>query len=309
MNTYDDVKRISIKCGKENYTLIVESDDYYKISDYELVIVKQHGFATVNVYIDKKTKKRKSLGKIILDTEKNVYLKDRYVNENKFTLNYKKSNLTTSIKEMKGYSDLARENYYKNEELIMKNRPEKRAYSIDIANKFMVGKTGEDNYRSKLTESDVKSIRDRYSKGIITQESLAREYNVSKSTISSIITYKRWNDMLNCEKRKYNEKTLKILNRKSHRREQINIDNIKLNSTYHLKDENLYYYIENINNDGLVYMEVRDNNKKVIVRGDLLFREDLNAQTKREYSIASKYPVKTPVNVFVNYVDKLKEYI
>lgn len=312
MDTYLDKNsaKIIVKCRKEEYTVIVDSDEFDKIKDLDFVVVKQHGFATINIYLDKKTKKRKSLGKIILNTEKNVYLKDRYRNEDKFTLNYQKKNLTTSIKEMEGYTELARENYYKNEEQIMSNRPEKRAYNIDIAKKFMIGKTGEENYSSKLTKDDVEEIRRKYSLGIKNQEQLSREYNVSRSTISSIVTYKRWNDMLSENKRKYSEEVINTLYEKNRtKRDYLSLEELNFNTTYHLKNENLFYYIEEVNENGLVYLEVRDNKKDVIVRGDLLFSDNINNQTKREYSIASKYPVKTPVSVLVSYVDKLKEYI
>jgi hypothetical protein len=51
---------------------------------------------------------------------------------------------------------------------------------------------GERNGSAKLCEKDVISIRDRYNQKNITQEKLAREYNVSDALISLIINYKNW---------------------------------------------------------------------------------------------------------------------
>ena len=49
------------------------------------------------------------------------------------------------------------------------------------------------NSRSDLTAADVKEIRDRYSNEKETSiRKLATEYNVSRHTIHSIVTYKYW---------------------------------------------------------------------------------------------------------------------
>jgi hypothetical protein len=51
---------------------------------------------------------------------------------------------------------------------------------------------GEANSRSKLTELEVRSIRERYAKGDISQRELAQTYGVHHSAIYRIIHHKRW---------------------------------------------------------------------------------------------------------------------
>lgn len=51
---------------------------------------------------------------------------------------------------------------------------------------------GEQHRLSKLTRIQISEIRDRYVPGVITQRQLANEYGVDPSTISLIITNKRW---------------------------------------------------------------------------------------------------------------------
>ena len=51
---------------------------------------------------------------------------------------------------------------------------------------------GESNGKSKLTVREVKSIRQRYQKGGITQKSLALYHGVSETTIYYICKGERW---------------------------------------------------------------------------------------------------------------------
>jgi len=73
------------------------------------------------------------------------------------------------------------------------NRPENlelATYSKNLHHAFLMGlkdQSGEKNHRLKLTNQQVKEIRDRYFKGKITQEKLAKEYGVAYQTISRIV--------------------------------------------------------------------------------------------------------------------------
>lgn len=51
---------------------------------------------------------------------------------------------------------------------------------------------GESNPYRKLTGTSVKEIRERYSKGDISQQSLAEEYGVDQTCISNIVRRKSW---------------------------------------------------------------------------------------------------------------------
>lgn len=51
---------------------------------------------------------------------------------------------------------------------------------------------GELNGTNKLTNASVKAIRARYAQGGITQQALAREYNVHQPLISMVVNHKRW---------------------------------------------------------------------------------------------------------------------
>lgn len=303
-----EFKILKVKCAKEEYSVILDCDDYISLENSRCTVVKQHGYATINVYTDITTKKRKSLGKIILNTNKNVYLKDRYLNKEKYLLDYRKTNLTTSIKEMEGYSEIARDNYYKSLDAGLINKGFKN-YNMNMAKTFMKGKVGEANSKSKLTVEKVKEIRHLYSTGEYTQEKLAKLYNVSKSTISSIITYKRWKDIDFESKRIYNTKNVNIVRDKKFFESDVNINSIKLNSTYYIVEEGMYVYIEDLNNEGLVYVEIRDKENNVLTRADIYFLDVNNSQTNRNYSIASMYPARTSNSVFINHFDKLKMYI
>jgi hypothetical protein len=53
-------------------------------------------------------------------------------------------------------------------------------------------KLGESHPNSKLTEQDVRQIRDRYASGNVSQQSLADEFGVTQVNISSIILRKSW---------------------------------------------------------------------------------------------------------------------
>ena len=51
---------------------------------------------------------------------------------------------------------------------------------------------GEKHPRAKITEDDVREIRNKYANGGITHRQLALEYGVDRSSISSIISRKNW---------------------------------------------------------------------------------------------------------------------
>lgn len=51
---------------------------------------------------------------------------------------------------------------------------------------------GEKNGVAKLTDNDVRTIRATYAKGGVTQEALARSFNVHQGLISGIIARRRW---------------------------------------------------------------------------------------------------------------------
>ena len=51
---------------------------------------------------------------------------------------------------------------------------------------------GESNTNAKLTEAQVREIRERYAAGGILQRELAQEYGVSRKAISLVVTNKRW---------------------------------------------------------------------------------------------------------------------
>jgi hypothetical protein len=51
---------------------------------------------------------------------------------------------------------------------------------------------GEKQHSSKLTEKQVKEIREKYSQGGTTQQKLGDEYKIGESTVSSIINRKIW---------------------------------------------------------------------------------------------------------------------
>lgn len=58
--------------------------------------------------------------------------------------------------------------------------------------------TGEHNHRAKLTEKEVKEIRTKYRKGVITYKQLGEEYNVTGDLIGYIINHKIWKDIIKC---------------------------------------------------------------------------------------------------------------
>lgn len=307
-STKESVIKFNLKSGQAIYTVIVSVEDYKRIENKKMTIIKQHGYATVNIYLEEGFKKKKSLGKFILGTDKNVYLKDRLISENN-VLDYRKENLSVNIKDMLGYSDMARENFYKNKENIMTKRHKKGVYQASIAEKIIKKKSGEKSYRAKLTSQDIIDIREKYIPGIVTQSKLAKEYGVSRSTISSIVTYKRWRDFHIRDNKSLNESEVIFLDKKNEIKKHISFLDFKDDNLFYLKDDRLIYYLERVNDKGLVYLEVRNDNNDIIVRSDLLFSDSLNNQTNREYSIACKYPVKTPINDLVSYVDKLRMYI
>lgn len=72
------------------------------------------------------------------------------------------------------------------------------AYSNQLIEKSNI--SGENNSQSKLTEDEVSSIRKEYKRGSrqCGERALSRKYNVSHSTIHSIIKHKSWSHVGCC---------------------------------------------------------------------------------------------------------------
>ena len=66
------------------------------------------------------------------------------------------------------------------------------AYDTGLFDKSKI--SGENNHAAKLTWSNVKEIRERYSRGTATLRSLAKEYGVSEPVIHDVIKNTIWKD-------------------------------------------------------------------------------------------------------------------
>jgi len=74
----------------------------------------------------------------------------------------------------------------KRQSLMMKKR---------IKNGEFIIKSGENNPVSKFKNKDIIEIRKSYGEGILTQTKIAKKFNVSISTISEIVNFKRYKDV------------------------------------------------------------------------------------------------------------------
>jgi hypothetical protein len=55
--------------------------------------------------------------------------------------------------------------------------------------------TGERHPRAKLTENDVREIRQRYRPGVVTARALAHEFGIERDTVYDIVTYRSWQNI------------------------------------------------------------------------------------------------------------------
>lgn len=62
----------------------------------------------------------------------------------------------------------------------------------NIDDTYLAERTGEDAWTSKVTEAEVREIRQQYDTGTYTHRSLAAEHNVSHTTIGEIVRGERW---------------------------------------------------------------------------------------------------------------------
>ena len=67
--------------------------------------------------------------------------------------------------------------------------------NIKIAQKYAYKHSGENNGRAKLSKEDIITIRESYSQKLMNQNELSIKYNVSQSTIGSIINRKTWKNI------------------------------------------------------------------------------------------------------------------
>ena len=95
----------------------------------------------------------------------------------------------------KGHPFRGKRNYIMSEdakERIRKGILEKR-YTQEYARKLSNSKRGALNPIAKLTREDVDKIRETYNSSKISQQKLANQYGVHRSTIADILKYRTWN--------------------------------------------------------------------------------------------------------------------
>lgn len=133
-----------------------------------------YGYNTVSMF---KTNKNKSTNSTILKEIDIIEIKKRIVNKESHRNIAKQFGVTTSV--ISGIKNGASWNYIKT------------PYDDDIANSNIGKRAGESNGCSKLTENDIKVIKERLKDG---QQltSIGKEFNVSRTLISYIRSGKLW---------------------------------------------------------------------------------------------------------------------
>lgn len=65
-------------------------------------------------------------------------------------------------------------------------------HTKETLQKMSLSQRGENHPSCKLTEEDVRNMRNEYEQGGITQDQLAKKYDISRGSVSAIIKRKRW---------------------------------------------------------------------------------------------------------------------
>lgn len=89
-------------------------------------------------------------------------------------------------------------NIVNNLEWVTSKQNTEHAFETGLRDKYgfrNIDNKGEKHGRSKLTESQVLEIRDKYSTGKYTHRGLANDYSVSHTAIGKIINRKRWSHL------------------------------------------------------------------------------------------------------------------
>lgn len=251
-------------------------------------------------------KNNNSLMGLLTGIKNKYYLKDTFSNKNEEIIDYRLSNVTTSVKEVIGYTDFARKKIEMQDTEYMYECIRIKRYTKNYSKELAKSKTGQFNPCAKLNSSIVGEIRAEYNTNLVSQQYLANKYNVGRCTIADILNYRTWvlKDDLSLRQFK-KDKTLEVVCCDKIVNENI-YDNLKQDYVlYYIKNHNINIYIEKLPIDRLLYMEIRDKNDKFIVNCDLYFKNDICFRMKKGYIISSTNPVKFNKSDLINYINLL----
>lgn len=270
-----------------NIKFLVDSEDVWIVKNKDF-IVRRESYRHINPLltnrlISKET--RQSLATMILkiDKSRRVYMKDNFLNRNQDFLDYRKSNLTLEHEKMNNYGDIIRKHVKHRDDIL---------------------------YNNKITEEEVIEIRDKYRNQGFLLKDLADEYEMSITAISDIVTYRTWTDKNNPNLRVFNLNNIKIIEKSHNKPNKFTYnDIIDKTITFKFMEEKLYFYIEKLPIDKLIYLEVRDIENNFICSVDLYFPNKLGPRAKENFIIGNFYPRKIGKDLIKEYIEKLKYII
>lgn len=239
------------------------------------------------------------LHKLILQCEKNdiVYFKDDdYTNirKNNLTINTYEADdkfVETCKNTFKNMSEDAKEKFYRG---MRENR-----YTKDWSDKLSSNKKGEKNPSALLTAKIVADIRYQYANSQGTQQSIADEYNVARTTIADILNYRTWNEVGENPDKKYriyNENKIIVLDLRNtpittflFKNEDLPQEEITLEVRSPNNTE--FIFVQKVGKIKL-YVEIRDKLKVFVSSFEVVFPEYVTKQHIHNYVIAKKKPLR-----------------
>ena len=289
--------------NKSFYLMVNENSVDYKILfDLDCMDKVRYVLATHNICISMNRvyvyneKKKYVLAKEIFGISSMIYMK----NEN--TLDLRWQNITTNRRDVDQFTERCKENYQKQDKSYFFQQMRKKRYTKEYSTKLSRAKASENNTMVKLNYDIIKEIREAYEMQLLSQQELAKQYQVGRATIADIVNYRTWAMKEDSTIRQF--KSCKPISKLKYG--ETLYDRIPDKESYLEIDDYLIYF-EKLPIERLLYIEVRTGGN-FLLSMDLYFPEGKRRGLKNEFIVSSVTPHKVNKSEASMLLDRIYSY-
>lgn len=289
------IKKFKYKiCEKEKYAILfipyketfkeiyIDLDKLYKVLDKKIYCKKDN--SCIVCLEDNKV----NLKRYLFDKSSALYSKTANIYD------FRKSNLTEKRNEAYNYDEIRLKISIGNKNMSKKSRQniikgcKYNRYCKDYLLKMQNPQIGEKNTMAILSWEDVNAIREIYKLEEVSQQALAEEYGIARTTVSDIVNYRTWTIRKELNERIFKDNPSIDINKKEYDLNKFVFSDTIPNMLFLFKDKQIY--IERLSITDLFYIEERTIEGKLISSLDIYIPKENKKRMKDFYLISKINP-------------------
>lgn len=281
-------------CNKENYAILfipykeIFKEVYIDLDKLDKVLNKKIYCTNNNSCIIRLEDSTVNLKQYLFDKSSKLYSKTANIYD------FRKSNLTEKKNEAYNYDEMRLKISIGNKNMSKESRQNiikgcrYNRYCKDYSLKMQNPQIGENNTMAILSWEDVNYIRGIYKQEGISQQTLADEYGIARTTINDIVNYRTWTIKKELNERIFKDNPSIDINKKEYDLNKFVFSDTIPNMLFVFEDKQIY--IERLSIEDLFYIEERTIEGKLISSLDIYIPKEKKKGMKDFYLISKINP-------------------